>query len=103
MTFAEMHVKWSVTLTYPLGPDILTVLEIMAQLLHRVRLHVKVPGWFSLLNALLPKKLHSGWEFFRLPNTAMAKGTLCRTMAHPASRASFISFLRAVAVHVRYK
>ena len=32
----------------------------------------------------------------------MAKGKFCRTMAHPASRASFISFLRAVAVHVRY-
>ena len=41
-------------------------------------------------------------EFKKFP-AAMAKGTLCRTMAHPASRASFISFLRAVAVHVRYK
>ena len=57
MTFAEMHVKWSVTFTYRLAPDILTVLEIKGQVLHRVRLHVKVPGWFSDLNALLTKKL----------------------------------------------
>ena len=40
--------KWSVTLTHRLGPEILTVLEIKGQVLHRVRLHVKVPGW--LLN-----------------------------------------------------
>ena len=52
-----MHVKWSVTFTYRLAPDILTVLEIKGQVLHRVRLHVKVPGWFSDLNALLTKKL----------------------------------------------
>ena len=41
-------------------------------------------------------------EFEKFP-AAMAKGTLYRTMAHPASRASFISFLHAVAVHLRYK
>ena len=49
--------KWSVTLTDRLGPEILTVLEIKAQVLHRVRLHVKVPGWLLSLNALLTKKL----------------------------------------------
>ena len=42
MTLVEMHVKWSVTLTDRLGPEILTVLEIKGQVLHRVRLHVKV-------------------------------------------------------------
>ena len=52
MTFVEMQVKWSVTLTDRLGPEILTVL-----VLHRVRLHVKVPGWLLSLNALLTKKL----------------------------------------------
>ena len=46
MTFVEMHVKWSVTLTDRLGPEILPVLEIKGQVLPRVRLHVKVPGWF---------------------------------------------------------
>ena len=36
--------KWSVTLTDHLGPEILTVLEIKGQVLHHVSLHVKVPG-----------------------------------------------------------
>ena len=49
--------KWSVTLTHRLGPEILTVFEINGQVLHRVRLHVKVPGWLLNLNALLTKKL----------------------------------------------
>ena len=57
MTFVEMQVKWSVTLTHRLGPEILTVLEIKEQILHRVRLHLKVPGWLLNLNALLTKKL----------------------------------------------
>ena len=43
MTFVEMQVKWSLTLTDRLGPEILTVLERKGQVLHRVRLHVKVP------------------------------------------------------------
>ena len=49
--------KWSVPLTDRLGPEILTGLEIKGQVLHRVRLHVKVPGWSLSLNALLTKKL----------------------------------------------
>ena len=49
--------KWSVTLTDRLGPEIFTVLEIKGQILHRVRLYVKVPGWLLNLNALLTKKL----------------------------------------------
>ena len=44
MTLVVMQVKWSVTLTDRLGPVILTVLERKGQVLHRVRLHVKVPG-----------------------------------------------------------
>ena len=57
MTFVEMQVKWSMTLTDQLGPEISTVLEIKGQVLHRVRLHVKVPGWSLNLNVLLSKKL----------------------------------------------
>ena len=57
MTFVEMQVKWSVTLTDRLDPEISTVLEIKGQVLHRLRLHVKVPGWLLNLNALLTKKL----------------------------------------------
>ena len=49
--------KWSVTLTDRLGPEMLTVLEIKGQVLNRVRLHVKVPGLLLNLNALLTKKL----------------------------------------------
>ena len=60
MTFVGMLVKWSVTLTDRLGPEILTVLEIKGQVLHRVRLHVKLPGWLLNLNALLTKKLARG-------------------------------------------
>ena len=51
MTFEEMQVKWSVTLTDLLGPEMLTVLEIKGQVLHRVRVHVKVSGWLLNLNA----------------------------------------------------
>ena len=50
MTFVEMHVKWSVTLTDRLSLEILTVLEIKGQVLHRERLHLKVSGWLSNLN-----------------------------------------------------
>ena len=57
MTLVEMQVKWSVTLTDRLGPEIVTVLEIKGQVLHRVRLHVKFPGWLLNSNALLTKKL----------------------------------------------
>ena len=40
----------------PLNP-IPIVLEIKGQVLHLVRLHVKVPCWLLNLNALLTKKL----------------------------------------------
>ena len=57
MTLVEMHVKWSVTLTDRLGPEILTLFEIQGKVLHRVRLNGKVPAWLLNLNALLTKKL----------------------------------------------
>ena len=56
MTFVVMQMKWSVTLTDRLGPEILIVLERKGQVLYRVRLHVKVPGRSLTLNALLTKK-----------------------------------------------
>ena len=52
-----MHVKWSVTLTDRLGPQILTVLEIKGQVLYRMGLHVKVPGWLLSSDTLLTKKI----------------------------------------------
>jgi len=49
-------VRWSVILADRLGPEILTKLEIKGQVLRRVRLHLKVPGCLSDLNALLTRK-----------------------------------------------
>ena len=57
MTFAEVHVKRSVILTDRLGPDILLVLTMKRQVLHRERAHLKVPGCSLVLSALLTKKL----------------------------------------------
>ena len=57
MAFTEMHVKWSVVLADRFGPETLTMLEIEGQVLPRVRVHLKVSGWLSDLNALLTKKL----------------------------------------------
>ena len=57
MTFMEMHVKWSVILADRFGPEILTMLEIKGQVLRCGRVHLKVSGWLSDLNALLTKKL----------------------------------------------
>ena len=49
MTFEEMQVKWSVTLTDRLGPEMLTVLEIKGQVLHRDWLFslAKYCDWFK--------------------------------------------------------
>ena len=71
----EMHVKLSVTLTDRLGPEILTVLEIKGQVLHGVRLHVKVPGWLLNLNALLTKKLPKFLS--RLNEMSGVRGNMC--------------------------
>ena len=62
-------------LTDRLGPKILTVLEIKGQVLHRVRLHVKVPGWLLNLNALLTKKLPRFLS--RLNETSGGRENMC--------------------------
>ena len=49
--------KRSVILTERLGPDILLVLTMKRQVLHRERAHLKVPGCSLVLNALLTTKL----------------------------------------------
>ena len=53
LTFRALALRQSESI----GPEMLTVLEIKGQVLHRVRLHVKVPGLLLNLNALLTKKL----------------------------------------------
>ena len=57
MTFTEIRVKWSVTLADRLSPEILTILEILGHVLHRVHLYLKVLGWLSDFNALLTRTL----------------------------------------------
>ena len=49
--------KRSVILTDRLGPDILLVLTMKRQVLHRERAHLKVLGCSLVLSALLTKKL----------------------------------------------
>ena len=75
MKFTEMHVKWSVILADRLGPEILTMLQIKGQVLHRVRLHIKVPGWLSDLTALLTKKLPMFLS--RLNEISGSRGKMC--------------------------
>ena len=75
MTFAEMHVKWSLILADRLGPEILTMLEIKGQVLHLVRVHLKVPGWLSDLKALLTRKLPMLWS--RLNEISGGREKMC--------------------------
>ena len=58
------------TLKDRLGPEIL---EIKGQVLHRVHLHVKVPGWLLNLNALLTKKL----QLLRLNQMSGGRENMC--------------------------
>ena len=49
--------KQSVILTDRFGPDILLVLRVKGQVLHRERANLKVPGCSLVLNALLTKQV----------------------------------------------
>ena len=49
--------KRSVILTDHLDPDILLVLRVKGQVLHRERVHLKVPGCSLVLSALVAKKV----------------------------------------------
>ena len=61
----------SVILTDRLGPDILLVLTMKRQVLHRERAHLKVPGCSLVLTALLTKKLPT---FFFSPLNEISGG-----------------------------
>ena len=86
--------KWSVTLTGQLGPEMLTVLEIKGQVLHRVRLHVKVPGLLLNLNALLTKKFLS-----RLNEMSGGKENMCLVSG---SLLRILKFLRMTFLIARF-
>ena len=51
------------------------MLEIKGKLLHRVRLHFKIPGWLSDLNALLTRKLPTFWS--RLNEISGGREEIC--------------------------
>ena len=57
ITFPDVYVKRSVILTDRLGPDILSAFWTKGQVLHRERAHLKVPGFSTVLNVLLTRKL----------------------------------------------
>ena len=73
MTFTEVHVKWLVILADRLGPE--AMLEIEEQVVHRVRLRLKVPGMLSDLNALLTRKLLMFLS--HLNEISGARGNIC--------------------------
>ena len=70
--------KRSVILTDRLGPDILSAFWTKGQVLHRVRAHLKVPGFSIVLNVLLTRKLptflpkcpFAVFPYIRVPQTA---------------------------------
>ena len=90
--------KWSVTLTDRLGPEMLTVLEIKGQVLHRVRLHVKVPGLLLNLNALLTKKLPKFLS--RLNEMSFGKENMCLVSG---SLLRILKFLRMTFLIARFR
>ena len=53
------------------------MLEIKGQVLHRVRLHVKVPGWLLNLNALLTKSLRLPKFLLRLNEMSGGRENMC--------------------------
>ena len=89
--------KWSVTLTDRLGPEMLTVLEIKGQVLHRVRLHVKVPSLLLNLNALLTKKLSKFLS--RLNEMSGGKENMCLVSG---SLLRILKFLRMTFLIARF-
>ena len=70
------------------------MLEIKGQVLHRVRLHVKAPGWLLNLNALLPKKLPSFLS--RLNEISCGREYMCLVSG---SLRNILKFLRRTYFH----
>ena len=97
MKFAEMQVNWSVILTDRFGPEILTMLEMKGQVLHRVRVHLKVPGWLSELNALLTRKLPMFLS--RNLNEISGRGNICLVSG---SMRRILKFLRMTFLTARF-
>ena len=90
--------KWSVTLTDRLGPEILTVLEIKGQVLHRVRLHVKVPGWLLNLNALRQEIVS-----YLYPFPSISRNLAFRLAIHIFTKTRFSSHINFISRCLQHK
>ena len=92
-----MDVKCSVILADRFGPEILTMLNIKGQVLHRVRVHLKVPGWLLDLNALLAKKFPMFLS--SLNEISGGRGNICLVLG---SLRRILKFLRMTCLTARF-
>ena len=97
MTLAKVHVNWSVTLADRLDAEISTMLEIKGEVLHSVRLHLKVPIWLSDFNALLTRKLPMFLS--RLNEISGGRGNICLVSG---SLRRILNFLRMTFLTARF-
>ena len=77
------------------GPEIL---EIKGQILHRVRVHLKVPGWLSDLKELLNRKLPM--FLLRLNEISGGREKLCLVSG---SLGRILKFLRMTFLTARFR
>ena len=75
------------------------MLEIKGQVLHRVRLHVKVPGWLLNLNALLTKSLRLPKFLLRLNEMSGGRENMCLVSG---SLRRILKFLRMTFLIARF-
>ena len=83
--------KRSVILTDRLGPDILLVLTMKRQVLHRERAHLKVPGCSLVLSTLLTKKMPTYYVLVCTTNLQILTVICCiHHHIHHMSRTPFL-------------
>ena len=73
------------------------MLEIKGQVLHRVRVHFKVPGWLSDLDALLTRKLPTFLS--RLNEISNGRENICLGLG---SLRRILKFLRMTILTARF-
>ena len=99
--------KRSVILTDRLGPDILLVLTMKRQVLHRERAHLKVPGCSLVLSALLTKKLptflvRSALKTNEQPGTFKCARSRCKTCLFVVNTSKISGPKRSVKITDRF-
>ena len=97
MTYAEVQVKWSVTLMDRSGLDNFSTLQMKGHVLHRARAHLKVPGWLLIWNALelLNAHMHDAKHVLLL---AMLRN--CRDQSDPLRSLIILLVLRPMSFTV---